>query len=149
VERLAGDVRRALGAVGGGQAGMAVLVARWPTIVGEQMARNAWPARVARDGTLHVATSSAAWAFELTHMRSLVLGQLRAALGDDAPRGLAFAPGKVPEPAGASSDPPARTRRRPGDAERARAREVTASIADPELRERMAAAVAAALAGGR
>jgi hypothetical protein len=149
VERLADDVKRALGAVGGGQAGMATLVARWPAIVGEQMARNAWPARVARDGTLHVATSSAAWAFELTQMRSLVLGRLRAALGDDAPGRLAFAPGKVPEPAGRGSDPPAPTRRLPGDAERAQAREVTASIADPELRERVASALAAALAGGR
>ena len=44
--------------VGGGAAGMLRSNAA--------IAANAWPARIARDGTLHVATSSSAWAFELT-----------------------------------------------------------------------------------
>ena len=35
---------------------MADLVARWPEAVGRGIARNAWPARIARDGTLHVNT---------------------------------------------------------------------------------------------
>ena len=38
----------------GPQAGMAELVERWTGVVGESIARNAWPARIARDGTVHV-----------------------------------------------------------------------------------------------
>src|SRR5262249_8620143 len=41
----------------GPQAGMAELVERWPAVVGPAIARNAWPARIARDGTVHVNTA--------------------------------------------------------------------------------------------
>ncbi len=41
------------------------LTAAWPEMVGDAVARNAWPLRIARDGTLHVATASATWAHEL------------------------------------------------------------------------------------
>ena len=44
---------------------MAELLERWPGAVGPQIARFAWPARIARDGTVHVATSDSVWAFEL------------------------------------------------------------------------------------
>ena len=63
-ERIGDDVRRELGQLGPGGA-IADVVAAWPEAVGDSIARNAWPARIARDGTLHVATSSSAWAFEL------------------------------------------------------------------------------------
>ena len=49
------------------QAGLAELVERWPKVAGPGIARNAWPARIARDGTLHVATADSVWAFELGH----------------------------------------------------------------------------------
>ena len=49
----------------GPQAGMAELVERWPEAVGAAIARNAWPARIARDGTVHVHTADSVWAFEL------------------------------------------------------------------------------------
>jgi len=58
------DVRRELSRFGPA-AGMAELLAAWPAAVGEGIARNAWPARIGRDGTLHVAVASSAWAFEL------------------------------------------------------------------------------------
>ena len=34
----------------------------------DAIARNAWPLRIGRDGTLHVAAASATWAFELDRM---------------------------------------------------------------------------------
>ena len=64
IERIGNEVERELGRFGPA-AGMAELLRAWPDAVGEEIARNAWPARIARDGTLHVATSSSAWAFEL------------------------------------------------------------------------------------
>src|SRR5439155_16812388 len=78
----------------GPAAGMAPVVEAWPAAVGDVIARNAWPARLARDGTLHVNTSDSIWAFELKSRAE----EIRARLGEHAPARLAFAPGPVPEP---------------------------------------------------
>jgi hypothetical protein len=77
---------------------MADLVGAWPEAVGETVARNAWPARLARDGTLHVNAGSSAWAFELQQLESEIAEQLRELLGEAAPSRLRFAPGRLPEP---------------------------------------------------
>ena len=55
---------------------MAELVERWPDAVGEAIARNAWPARIARDGTVHVNTADSVWAFELGQKASEIAGSL-------------------------------------------------------------------------
>ena len=47
IERIGENVKRELGRFGPA-AGMADLVTAWPAAVGEQIARNAWPARIAR-----------------------------------------------------------------------------------------------------
>src|SRR5918998_142820 len=78
---------------------MGEIVTAWPDAVGPSIARNAWPARVSRDGTLHVATSSSAWAFELGLLEADIRERVAAAVGDDAPARLRFAPGPLPEPA--------------------------------------------------
>jgi hypothetical protein len=96
MERIGEDVRRELGRFGSAGA-MADVVAAWPAAVGETVAANAWPARFARDGTLHVATSSSAWAFELTQLAAEVVAGLRAELDEHAPARLRFAPGPLPE----------------------------------------------------
>jgi hypothetical protein len=57
--------------------------------VGAAVARNAWPARIARDGGLHVHTTDAIWAFELTQRAA----EIAARLGLPAVR---FAPGPIP-----------------------------------------------------
>ena len=88
----------------GATGSMPAIVAAWPAAVGEEVARNAWPARISRDGVLHVNTSSSAWAFELTQLAAVVLEQLAAGLDDAAPKGLRFAPGHLPEPAVAPAD---------------------------------------------
>jgi hypothetical protein len=97
MDRIGDAVRTELGRFG--TAGeMADLVAAWPAVVGETVARNAWPARLARDGTLHVNASSSAWSFELQQLELEISDRLGEALGDAAPTRLRFAPGPLPEP---------------------------------------------------
>ena len=78
---------------------MAEIVRAWPGAVGETVARNAWPARLARDGTLHVHTASSTWAFELGNLAGTILEELRRELEEGTPPALRFSPGPLPEPA--------------------------------------------------
>jgi hypothetical protein len=97
MERIRVEVERELGAMGDGGAGAGVMprvVEVWSDVVGSTVARNAWPARISRDGTLHVATDSAAWAFELQHLEREIAGRLAATVGDGAPLQLKFAVGQ-------------------------------------------------------
>ena len=122
------------------------VVAAWPEAVGEAIAREAWPARIGRDGTLHVATSSSVWAHELTHLEETILERLKEALGETAPTRLRFAVGRVPEPAGEVPDeavhepppPPSEEAKRVGE-------EVASAIEDEELRALVARAAARSL----
>jgi hypothetical protein len=66
------------------------VVEAWPVAVGEAIARNAWPARIARDGTVHVNTSDSVWAFELAHKAAEIATRL------SVPK-VRFAPGPLPE----------------------------------------------------
>lgn len=147
MERLGDGVKRELARFGPAE-GMVEVVASWPGIAGAEIARNAWPARLARDGTLHVATSSAAWAFELAHLEGRLLARLSEELRELAPKRLRFAVGRLPEPSGEPVEQSARrpVRPAPGDVERARS--LASAIDDPDLRERVARAAAASLARG-
>jgi len=141
MDRLEGDVRRELSRFGPA-AGMAELLAAWPEAVGELIARNAWPARIARDGTVHVATRDSVWAFELTQRAA----EIRERLGENAPAKLQFAPGKIPDPSPTeATQRAARTVPEPGPEERRIAASLTAGIEDDELRELVARAAAASL----
>jgi hypothetical protein len=123
----------------GPQAGMAEVVERWETVVGEAIARNAWPARIARDGTVHVATTDSVWAFELGQRSAEIASRLAV------PK-LRFAPGPLPEPSPepAVSRPPTVSAE---DAEQARA--IASVITDEKLRESVQKAVSFSLARGR
>ncbi len=152
MERIGSEVERTLGRTGGG-AGLALaeITRVWPDAVGEAVSRQAWPARVGRDGTLHVTASSATWAFELDRLSGEIQERLSAALGRSAPAALRFKVGPVPEPGASPSSmadsPPGGFQRSPEtDAEAARAASV---IGDPELRELVARAARASLARGR
>jgi predicted nucleic acid-binding Zn ribbon protein len=138
------EVRRELGRFGP-QGAMGEIVAAWPAAVGQAIAANAWPTRVARDGTLYVATSSSAWAFELTQLEETVRARLAEDLGKAAPPRLRFQPGRLPERGAGSVLTSSRAPREAGAAERARGIEIAASIEDPELRELVARAAAASL----
>jgi hypothetical protein len=138
LERLGADVRAELARFGP-QAGMAELLERWPAAVGDAIARQAWPARIARDGTLHVSTTDSVWSFELGQRAAEIAGRL----GVPAVR---FAPGPLPEPAAeeAAPSPP-----EPAPEDIARAAALVASIADEELRESVQRAVTLQLARER
>jgi hypothetical protein len=116
---------------------MAETAEAWPAAVGPEIARNAWPARYQRDGTLIVHTKDAIWGFELGHRAAEIAARLP---GSPA---LKFVPGPLPEPAAeeAPPTPPAATLE-----ERRQAAEWASSIEDEELREAVARAAAASLA---
>ena len=140
MDHVGGQVARELGRFGP-VSGMAPLVEAWPLAVGPEIARNAWPARLARDGTLHVHTQDSIWAFELTTRAE----EIRMRLGEVSPRRLSFAPGPLPEPLVAPSD---QVRERPPEptAEHvAKAESLTRLIRDEELRKVVAKAAAASL----
>jgi hypothetical protein len=144
MERIGDEVTRELRRFGP-EAGIAAVVEAWPGAVGDAVARNAWPARLAPDGTLHVATSSSAWAFELAQLAPTILERLAGTLGADAPRAARFAVGRVPEPPPPAGDSAPAHAPRPGAEERDAARSLAAGISDPELRELVARAAAASL----
>jgi hypothetical protein len=114
---------------------MPELLRRWPETVGEAIARNAWPARIARDGTVHVHTADSVWAFELGQRG----GEIAERLG--VPR-VRFAPGPLPPPD--EDPPPPAVVPSPADEERARA--ITARIRDETLRQSAQRAISLALA---
>jgi hypothetical protein len=145
IDRIGDAVNRELGRFGPA-AGMAELVAVWPAAVGEQVSRNAWPARFARDGTLHVATSSSAWAFELAQLAATLLERLRTALGDAAPPRLRFAPGRLPELSAETAPERPEPPPPPSPELRAEGERLAAAISDTELRKLVAKAASASLA---
>jgi hypothetical protein len=137
LEPLGEELRRELAALGP-NAAMSETTAAWPGAVGPDIARNAWPARFQRDGTLVVHTQDAVWAFELGHRAA----EISKRLPGRPP--LKFVPGPLPEPPapeGAVHAPPAATLE-----EERQAAEWASSIEDEELREAVARAAAASLA---
>lgn len=144
LEPIGRDVEHELRRLGPGGA-ITEVVAAWPEAVGPGIAANAWPARIGRDGTLHVATSSSAWAFELTHLEDDVRGRLAERLDELAPPRLRFAPGRLPEPGAESVETSERTAAPPSPRALAAGREIAAGIADPQLQEAVARAAAASL----
>ena len=145
MDHVGGDVARELGRFGPAS-GMAPVVEGWSSAVGPEIARNAWPARIARDGTLHVATSSSAWAFELAQLEATLREHLIGALGDATPPRLRFAPGRLPERSAEPSSGPRTPPPVPSAEVRAEAERLTAEITDTELRKLVAKAASASLA---
>jgi hypothetical protein len=141
MDRVGDAVGRELGRFGPA-AGMAPIVDAWPASVGAQIARNAWPARLARDGTLHVNTTDSIWAFELKSRAE----EIRARLGEHAPRRLAFAPGPIPEPLEPPSGEARKERLEPRPEHVAEADSLVRVIRDEELRKVVAKAAALSLA---
>ena len=137
MDRLADEIRSELGRFGP-PAGLAELVERWPAAVGKEIARQAWPARIARDGTVHVNTADSVWAFELGQRVDEIAKRIGASR-------VRFAPGPLPAPAADALPPPVT----PSPDEDRRAREIAAAIEDEKLRESVQKAASFSLARAR
>jgi hypothetical protein len=119
---------------------MGAVLEAWEEAVGVEIARNAWPARFQRDGTLIVHTRDAVWGFEL--------GQRAAEITERLPAKpvLKFVPGPLPELGSESTQatpqgsPPVTLE------QQERAAEWAASIEDEDLRNLVAKAAALSLA---
>jgi hypothetical protein len=120
----------------GPQAGLGDLLERWPAAVGEAIARNAWPARIARDGTVHVSTTDSVWAFELAHRAPEIADRLGVAK-------MRFAPGPLPSRA---MRPVLPEPIRPSAAHEQAAAEIAAGITDENLRASVQKALSFSLA---
>jgi hypothetical protein len=147
MERIGREVSRTLGRTGDGSGhALPEIVAVWPAVVGEAVARRAWPLRVGRDGTLHVATASSTWAFELDRLAGEILERLRAELGPAAPGALRFRPGPLPEDGPERPAPGSTPRPSPPTSEdAAEAASLASAIDDPELRDLVSRAIRASL----
>jgi hypothetical protein len=147
MERIGKGVERELRRSGSGEAlGLSHVTSAWPGVVGETVARQAWPARLGRDGTLHVATTSSTWAFELDRLAPEIHARLAAVLGDETPSALRFRVGPVPEPGMAAEA--ASTPEPPPEASAevsAEADSAASVIDDPVLRELVSRAARASL----
>jgi hypothetical protein len=151
MERIGKNVERELSRSGRGHVlALAGITAAWPQAVGESVARQAWPLRVGRDGTLHVATTSATWAFELDRLAPEIAARLGAVLGAEAPSALRFRVGPVPEPG--APEPSAGAPREDSGATpetSAEAASLASAIDDPELRDLVSRAARASLSRAR
>jgi hypothetical protein len=145
MERIGDEVRSVVSGLGPART-MPDVIAAWPGAVGKQIARNAWPARIGRDGTLHVAVSSSTWAFELAQLAEEIAERLQQALGESAPWRLRFAPGPLPEAPVRGEKSVKKERRKPSGAERERAERLVSGIGDADLRTLVAKAAAESLA---
>lgn len=112
------------------------MLALWPDAVGEAIARNAWPARIARDGTVHVSTADSIWAFELGHQAA----EIAVRLGVEK---LRFAPGPLPEHAAEAAPAPVL---QPTPEQELEAAAIAAPIDDENLRKSVQKAVSFSLA---
>jgi Dna[CI] antecedent DciA-like protein len=136
MEPVGDQIRAELSRVGA-DSGAGDAVTAWPAAVGEEIARNAWPARTQPDGTLVVHVRDAIWGFELTQRAAEISARLPG-----RPR-LRFTPGPLPDTAPEAPPSPSFE----ASPEQAReAAELTAGISDPNLRESVAKVIKAALA---
>ena len=143
IDRIGEQIRAELSRVGA-DSGAGDAVTAWPAAVGGEIARNAWPARITRDGTLHIHTQDSIWAFELTTRAE----EIRSRLGPAAPRRIAFAAGPLPEPEEDPLEASGRTPVTPTSEHIAKADSLTRVIRDEDLRKVVAKAAAASLADG-
>ena len=152
MDRIGNEIQKELSRSGSRDAvPLAAVTSAWPAAVGDAVARHAWPLRISRDGTLHVAVESATWAQELSLLEGNVIEALRGRLGETAPAKLRFAVGPIPEQPAASEpvgNAPVEPAEVPPEVE-SEANSAAAAIDDPELRELVARAARTSLLRAR
>jgi hypothetical protein len=130
-EEIRAEMHRMGADSGAGDVGSA-----WLTAVGDEIARNAWPARTQADGTLLVHVRDSIWGFELTQRAPEISSRLPG-----RPR-LRFVPGELPDP---TPDPPPSPPREATPEQAREAAALASLIEDPNLRESVAKVIKAAL----
>ena len=85
---------------------VAQLAAGWPEIVGDEIARNSMPVRLA-DETLSVATRSSSWSQELSFLADRIVAAVRARFPQTPVRQLRFKVGTISAPRGRPAAPAA------------------------------------------
>ena len=98
------------------------------------------------DNSVDEAMAGEATRIDVTLLAAEIRARLQEGLGETAPRGLRFAPGRLPEASPEQSSEGGAVPVRPSAEERARGAEIAASIDAGELRETVARAAAASLA---
>src|SRR5436190_23231539 len=136
MDSIGGEIRSELHRFGA-DSGAGDVVVAWPSAVGGDIARHAWPARPQPDGTLVVHVRDAIWGFELTQRAAEISERLPG-----RPR-LKFTPGPVPE---AVAEPPRAVPMEASPEQVRQAEEMAAGIVDRNLRESVAQTIKAALA---
>lgn len=116
------------------------LAQEWPLIVGPQIAAHSRPDHI-RFKKLFLVVESSVWLQHLTFLKPALLEKLHDAVGAQTVTEIVLRVGEVPQPSyqhtpDAASPPSAPE---PSPADRARAEAMTASVTDPELRERLTA----------
>ncbi len=153
MDRIGDEIERELARSGSRDAlPLAALTAAWPEVVGDAVARRAWPLRIGRDGTLHVATASATWAHELDLLGAEILRAARRAAGRRRAIQAAVCSGAATRATGSLGRARGRVRSEPAEVPPETAAEATAAAAaidDPELRELVARAARASLLKAR
>ena len=119
---------------------MGAILDVWVEAVGAEIARNAWPARFQRDGTLIIHTKDAVWGFELGHRAAEITERL------PAKPALKFVPGPLPELGNESAQAPPQGPPPVTLEQQERAAEWAATIEDEDLRNAVARAAALSLA---
>jgi hypothetical protein len=142
-DRIGDAVTRELARFGAAP-GLAPIVDAWPEAVGPEIARNAWPARLSRDGALRVHTTDSVWAFELGTRAE----EIRVRLGEAAPARLIFVPGPLPETSQELREEVSRSGVQPSPEQRAEAASLVRGIRDENLRKIVANTIALSLAAG-
>jgi len=134
MDRLTDSVRSNLARLGP-QAALPEFFERWPEAVGPGIARNAWPSRVGKDGTVHVNTSDSVWAYELSLQASAIATRLGVAA-------VKFAPGPLPRDENMPDRVPPPD---PAPEVQARAAEIASGIENDDLRASIERALGYAL----
>lgn len=124
--------------------GVLAVTRTWAASVGPDVARNAWPARMKRDGTLIVHARSSVWAFELNQMAEEILQRLTP-----RPTSLRFVVGAVPEPANKPDQTRQEPRREPDPEAVEVASELAAEVSSAGVREALQRAASLGLSGRR
>ena len=128
MDPLGDEVRRELRRFGP-NAEIGAAVEAWPAAVGEEIARNAWPARFTRDGTLVVHVRDSVWGFELTQRADEIAKRLSNA------KAVKFVPGPLPESAAESPQATPQGSPPPTPEHVAQAAQWTSQIEDEDLRK--------------